>query len=155
MVKVGGTQDGGSTPKGYTKLCLFNNKTRESKTYFIPIGQKVHFNGKTYDPSKTRNNQFTITGDDSQDKFKLIGLALEHMDANGDGKIDKQDTDENFADTLSKGLIGQLKDYFIKDVPDVYSDAGLYDGNGAVIFSKGDVRMPDRVFEFRIDNEDD
>lgn len=149
--KAGGA---GEAPKGYTGVTLYNTETKESKTFFIPIGQKIHFNGKTYDPSKGKNNQIVITGTSKQDKFNMMGLALEHMDVNDDGLIDVNDTSyDGMARSINKQLQKSGSKFWVKDLPDVYSDAGVYEGQGGVVFQKGQAGNPEKIFEFRIDKD--
>ena len=103
-----------------------------------------------YDPSKGKNNELVITGTKGQDGFDLLGLALEHMDVNNDGRIDTDDNDtRDLAQKINKELYKQDSKYFVKDVPDVYSDAGIFKGSGGVVFRD----QNDNFIEFRIDNQ--
>lgn len=143
---------GNNAPKGYTCIKLYDTKKKEIvKTVYIPIGQKFYMNHNTeYDPSKGKNNELVITGTKGQDGFDLLGLALEHMDVNNDGRIDTDDNDtRDLAQKINKELYKQDSKYFVKDVPDVYSDAGISKGSGGVVFRD----QNDNFIEFRIDNQ--
>ena len=148
---------GNNAPKGYTCIKLYDTRKKETvKTLYIPIGQKFSMNGMTYDPSKCKNNELVIKGTKGQDGFDLLGLALEHMDVNNDGRIDEYDNDGSYlAQKINKELQQKHSKYFVKDVPDVYSDAGISKGSGGVVFrDKNDPYCENgKYFEFRIDKE--
>ena len=61
-----------------------------------------------------------------------MGIALEYLDANGDGRIDSKDTDQDMAGKINKKLSNTP--YFVKN-NDVFSDAGIFKGEGGVVFS--------------------
>ena len=135
MVKPIGPQNE-AAPNGYTKIKLYDEKTKKTETFFVPVGKKISVNGKTYDPSVGKNNEFVFTGTDKKDTgLNLIGLALEHMDVNKDGRIDQKDTDYNMSQKLNKKLDDNKSEYYIK-ANDAFSDAGISKGTGGVVFSK-------------------
>ncbi len=125
----------GQNNPNYGKITLKNTKTNEKKTYFVPLNKQVEIGRNKYDMSQVKNGELVISGDPSKDEaFKLTGLALEHLDANQDGKIDEKDNDSNIADKLNNDELKNT-DYYIKNT-DVYSDAGVAEGEGIVVFSK-------------------
>ena len=125
----------GQNNPNYGKITLRNSKTKETKTYFVPLNKQVEIGQNKYDMSQVKNGELVISGDPSKDEaFKLTGLALEHLDANQDGKIDEKDNDANIADKLNNDELKNT-DYYIKNT-DVYSDAGVAEGEGIVVFSK-------------------
>ena len=65
------------------------------------------------------------------------------MDVNKDGKINAKDTDNNMAGKLNKRLEKDGSALYVKDVKDVYSNAGIIKGEGGVVFNKdvGDIRF--------------
>ena len=71
------------------------------------------------------------------------------MNTNGDDRIDGYDTDGNFAQKINDALYKQGSKYFVKYVKDVYSDAGIFEGSGGVVFRDKN----DNFIEFRIDNQ--
>lgn len=93
-----------NVPKGYTGIQLYDRKKGQAKMYYVPVGTKINLNGKTYDPSKGKNNQLVVTNDKNDNGFKIVGLTLENMDVNGDGKIDSRDNDPQFAKHLNADL---------------------------------------------------
>ena len=138
MTKVNGLGNDGKVPEGYTKVKTYDTKTKETKTFLVPVGSKVSWNNNTYEPSKLKNNEIVFTGTKGQDGFDNIGLALEHMDVNGDGRIDKKDTKDNLAPEINKDLAKNGSKYYVKDVKDVFSDAGVQGGKGGVVFRHED-----------------
>lgn len=131
-------------PRGkgdYTKLKLYDQASKKVETFLIPVGKKFYMNGVTYDPSKGKNNELVITGKKGQAGFDNAGIALEHMDVNGDGKIDEKDTNSNLAKSINRSLNKKGSKYYVKS-NDVFSDAGIINGTGGVVFSKdGEQRM--------------
>ena len=125
----------GQNNPNYGKITLRNSKTKETKTYFVPLNKQVEIGQNKYDMSQVKNGELVISGDPSKDEaFKLTGLALEHLDANQDGKIDEKDSDDNIADKLNRNELKNTE-YYVKS-NDIYSDAGIIDGEGGVVFSK-------------------
>lgn len=135
MVKPVNSTD--NVPSGYTRITICDDKTQEKKTYLVPVGKKFTMNGKTYDPSKTKNNEFVITGNKDQDKFKMAGLALEYMDANKDGRIDEKDSDVKYDMGKRINKDKRVPDGYFVDMldPETY-DAGVQEGEGWVNFSQ-------------------
>ena len=83
VTPVNGTGNG-DAPKGYTKIKMYDENTKKTETYFVPIGRKISINGETFDPSKGSNNELVIKGKKGQKNFDMIGIALEHFDVNKD-----------------------------------------------------------------------
>ena len=125
--------DGPGKNEGYNKIKLYDEGTKETKTFLVPVGKKVTYGNTTYDLDKAKNNEFVITGKKDQAAFKLTGIALEHLDTNKDGKIDENDNNPDLAKKVNKDL--KDTNYFVKDGP--YSDAGITKGTGGVVFSRG------------------
>ena len=137
----------GKNPEGYNKVTLYNEKTKKTKSYFIPIGKNLVINNNSYDIGNTKNGEFVIKGTNKKDSnFSLIGLSLEHMDVNTDSKIDTEDSDFNMAGKLNKELDKSKSDLYVKS-NDAYSDAGIYKGEGGVVFSNdvGDPKLSVRI----------
>lgn len=126
--------DGPGKNDGYNKIKLYDEGTKETKTFFVPVGKKVTYGNTTYDLDKAKNNEFVITGKKDQAAFKLTGLALEHLDANKDGKIDENDTNPAMGKEINKDLKGT--NYFVKETLE-YSDGAIVKGSGGVVFSRG------------------
>ena len=138
MVQPVNGANNGKAPEGYNKVTLYDEKTKKTETYLVPVGKKINVNGKTYDPGQFKNNEITFKGTKKPDtKFNLMGLALERMDVNDDGKIDINDTDPNMSQKINKDLEKQKSEYYVK-YNDIYSDAGISKGSGGVVFSKGE-----------------
>lgn len=119
--------NGPKAPAGYTTIKLFDTKAKTSKSFFIPIGQKVTVNGKTYDPSKTKNNEFVFTGKKGEKNFEFLGVSLEAMDVNKDGRIDKKDTSYELVDTVNDNKRlpeGYGVTYLDPWTPDAFVDKG-------------------------------
>ena len=134
--------NGQGAPKGYTTVKLYDNKTKKTESFYIPIGKKFYMNGKEYDPSKGKNNEFVVTGTKGQAGFDNVGIALRAMDVNNDGNIDMKDSSSTLARSINSTLAKGGSSYYVKDVKDVFSDAGLSKGTGGVVFSKdGEQRM--------------
>ncbi len=131
MTKVNGPQNNG-TPAGYTKIKMYDEASKKTKTFFIPVGKKIKVNGKEHDPSVKLNNETVFTGKKGENGFEMLGLALERMDVNKDGKIDKKDTDFEIASKLNKDLDAKKIKYSVRDGE--MSDAGVYKGEGGVTF---------------------
>lgn len=132
---------GGKAPEGYTTIKLYNTKTKKvDAQYYIPVGHKISFNGKTYDPSKTANNEFVIKGETGESGYEMMGLALRSMDTNnkgkGDGFIDDKDNNADLAPKINKDSKlpkGVKVDY----LDPTTSDAFVNQGTGYVKFTKG------------------
>ena len=135
MTAVNGPKNDG-VPSGYTKIKMYDEGTKKTETFFVPVGKKISVNGKEYDPSKGKNNEIVFTGKHGQSGFDLMGVALQHMDVNKDGKIDEKDSNSNLAPKINKELNKQGSEYYVKDVKDTFSDAGIIKGSGGVVFSK-------------------
>ena len=141
----------GQNNPNYGKITLTNTKTNEKKTFFVPLNKQIEIGNNKYDLSKAQNGEIEISGDPAKDeRFKLTGLALEHLDANKDGKIDKKDNDQEIADKLNKDELKNTE-YYVKN-NDVFSDAGVADGEGGVVFSKGN---QGKVFQVYISDQDE
>ena len=139
--KVNGPSGKSNVPNGYTKIKLYDKAAKKVETFFVPVGKKFRMNGVTYDPSKGKNNELVITGKKGQAGFDNAGIALEHMDVNGDGRIDKKDTSNHLAESINKTLNKKGSEYYVKS-NDTFSDAGIINGSGGVVFSKdGEQRM--------------
>ncbi len=132
---VDGPKKAGGVPKGYTAIKLFDTNTKKvTGTYFVPVGKKITLNGQEYDPSKGKNNEIVFTGEKGEKGFEMLGLALGHMDVNGDGKIDTQDTNGNLAPKINRALNQKgITNYYVK-FNGFYSDAGVSKGTGGVVF---------------------
>ncbi len=140
---------GATTPKGYTAVKLYNTKTKAAEAYYIPVGQKITVNGKTYDPSKTKNNEFVFTGHTGQKGFNFLGAALRGMDVNGDGRIDKKDTDDNIGKRINRDK--KVPNGYFVDMLDPWTyDAYVDKGNGYVSFRKE--HIGEREYSVSIDN---
>lgn len=125
----------GQNNSNYGKITLTNSKTNEKKTFLVPMNRQLEIGDKKYDFGNTQNGEIEISGDPSKDEqFKLTGLALEHLDANKDGKIDAKDNDPEIADKMNEKELKNTE-YYVKN-NDVYSDAGVANGEGGVVFSK-------------------
>ncbi len=126
-----------NVPEGYTKIKMYDEKAKKTKTFLVPVGKQLEINGKTYDPSKGKNNEIVFTrGNNFKEGYDLMEMALNKMDVNQDGKIDKKDSSGNLAPKLNKELNKKgLDKYYVKDVKDAYSDAGVSKGEGGVTFS--------------------
>lgn len=124
-------------PQGYTKIKMYDEKAKKTKTFLVPVGKQIEVNGKVYDPSKGKNNELVITrGKNFKEGYDLIEMALNRMDVNQDGKIDEKDSSGNLAPKLNRDLDKKgLGKYYVKDVKDAYSDAGISKGEGGVTFS--------------------
>lgn len=132
MVNPVNGANNGKAPDGFNKVTMYDEKAKKTKTFFVPVGQKLTVNGNTYDLDKAKGNEQVFKGDKTQTKFNLMGLALEHMDVNKDGKIDKKDTDPDLATSINKDLENTV--YYVKQT-DFFSDAGVDKGEGGVVFS--------------------
>lgn len=132
MVQPVNGKNGDTTPAGYTKIKMYDEQSKKTETYFVPIGKKVTVNGKTFDPSKGKNNEIVFTGKQGQAGFDMMGLALEHMDVNKDGKIDKNDTDFDLANKVNKDLKKKDMPYAVRGGE--MSDAAVSKGEGGVTF---------------------
>lgn len=134
MVKPVNGAGSNNPPEGYNKVTMYDEKSKKTKTFFVPVGQNLVVNGNTYDLDKAKGNEIVFKGTKDNVKHNLMGIALEHLDANGDGKIDANDTDQNMAGKINKDLANTS--FFVKNT-DFFSDAGIYKGEGGVVFSKG------------------
>lgn len=135
----------GQNNPDYGKITLKNTKTNEKKTYFVPLNKQVEIGKNKYDMSQVKNGEIEISGDPSKDpEFKLTGLALEHFDTNQDGKIDNKDNDPELAKNLNNKEL-KNSEYYVKDNA-VFSDAGISDGEGIVVFSKENVGQVFQVY---------
>ncbi|CDE60832.1 unknown [Fusobacterium sp. CAG:439] len=132
MVKPVSGANNGKAPDGYNKVTMYDEKSKKTKTYFVPVGQNLTVNGKTYNLDKSKGSEQVFKGNAEQTKFNLMGLALEHMDVNRDGRIDTKDTDGNLAGKINKDL--NNTPYYVKH-NDIFSDAGINKGEGGVVFS--------------------
>lgn len=144
MVNPVNGANNGKAPDGYNKVTMYDEKSKKTKTYFVPVGQNLNVNGKSYDLDAAKGNEVVFKGTNKKDSnFYLIGLSLEHMDVNKDGKINAKDTDNNMAGKLNKRLEKEGSALYVKDVKDVYSNAGIIKGEGGVVFNKdvGDIRF--------------
>ena len=142
---MGGTE----IPKGYSAIDFKNTKTGKIQRYLVPDGTTISFNGQKHDPSKVKNKTFTIYGNPSEAGFKMMGLALEHMDVNNDGRIDKKDTDPNIGAKINKDKNlpkGARIDYLDPWTP----DATVNKGEGYVRFTNG--HMGKELYYVEIDN---
>lgn len=122
---------------GYNKVTLYDEKSKQTKTYLVPVGKIFTYGGNEYNIDKAKNKEIVFKGKNEKDsRLNLMGLALEKMDVNKDGKIDNRDNDPNIAQKLNDK---ELKDsaYFVKN-NDAYSDAGVHKGEGGVVYSKKD-----------------
>lgn len=142
----------GKTPKGYTAIKLFDEKTKGAKVYYVPVGKKVSFGGKTYDPSKTNNNELVIKGKAGEKNFDMIGIALEHLDVDKNGRIDGKDESWDIGEginkdkRLPKGVAVPLAG------PDAYL-AGVDDkGNAYVNYTKNGSLYSESVFSISIND---
>ena len=64
-----------------------------------------------------------------------MGLALERMDVNDDGRIDNKDSNGNLGPKLNRDLNKKgIDKYYVKDAG-IYSDGGVNKGDGGVTFS--------------------
>ena len=137
MVNSVNGANGGEAPKGYTKVKLYDEQTKETKTFFIPIGKKISFNGNTYDPSKGKNNEFVITGTKGEPSFDIMGIALEHFDVNNDGRIDKKDSMDEMRLKNEVEKDPNLPDGYFVDMLDPNTPrAWLQKGSAYLNFSK-------------------
>lgn len=128
--KINGEQN----PK-YNKITLKDPTTNQKKTYLIPLGKKVTIGREEYEMDKVKNGEVIITGNDKKDSyFKLAGLALEHLDVNKDGKIDEKDSDYQIDVKMNEKALKGSKFYVQSN--DYFSDAGVYHGEGGVVFSE-------------------
>ncbi len=132
MVNPVNGANNGKAPDGYNKVTMYDEKSKKTKTYFVPVGQQLIVNNNTYDLDKAKGHEQVFKGNPEQTKFNLMGLALEHMDVNKDGRIDKNDTDPELAGKINKKLENSV--YYVKQ-NDIYSDAGIDKGEGGVVFS--------------------
>lgn len=132
MVNPVNGANNGKAPDGYNKVTMYDEKSKKTKTYFVPVGQQLIVNNNTYDLDKAKGHEQVFKGNPEQTKFNLMGLALEHMDVNKDGRIDKNDTDPELASKINKKLENSV--YYVKQ-NDIYSDAGIDKGEGGVVFS--------------------
>lgn len=143
MVSPVNGANNGKAPDGYNKVTMYDEKYKKTKTYFVPVGQNLTVNGKSYDLDAVKGNEVVFKGTNRKDSnFYLMGLSLEHMDVNKDGKINAKDTDTDMAPKINKKLNKTGSDLYVKDL-DVYSNAGIVKGEGGVVFNKdvGDIRF--------------
>lgn len=143
MVKPVNGAGSNNPPEGYNKVTMYDEKSKKTKTFFVPVGQNLVVNGNTYDLDKAKGNEIVFKGTNKKDSnFYLMGLSLEHMDTNKDGKINAKDTDTNMASKINKKLEKDGSELYVKDL-DVYSSAGIIEGEGGVAFNKdvGDIRF--------------
>ena len=132
MVKPVSGASGNNPPDGYNKVTMYDEGSKKTKTFFVPVGQKLTVNGNTYDLDKAKGNELVFKGTKDNTKHNLMGIALEYLDANGDGRIDSKDTDQDMAGKINKKLSNTP--YFVKN-NDVFSDAGIFKGEGGVVIS--------------------
>lgn len=137
MVEPVNNAKNGNVPEGYTKIKMYDEKAKKTKTFLVPVGKQIEVNGKAYDPSKGKNNEIVFTrGKNFKEGYDLMGVALERMDVNKDGRIDNKDSSGNLAPKINADLQKKgLGKYYVKDVYDAYSDAGVSKGEGGVTFS--------------------
>ena len=122
---------GDISQSGYNKVKMYDEKLKKTTTYLIPFGQNLTVNGNTYELDNAKNNEIVFKGTDIKDSnFNLMGLALEHMDVNNDGKIDQKDSDNNMAQKINQELEERNSQVYVKDVSDVFSNAGMFEGQG-------------------------
>lgn len=130
----------------YDRITLKDERTGRHTTYEIPVGKKITYGKQEFDMSKIPNGELKLSGENVPDSdFYLAGLALEHMDVNNDKKINGKDTDFEMADRLNRDL--STSKYYVKSV-DVFSDAGVYKGEGGAVFSQDSGKM----FQFFIED---
>lgn len=129
MVKPVSGASGNNPPDGYNKVTMYDEGSKRTKTFFVPVGQKLTVNGNTYDLDKAKGNELVFKGTKDNTKHNLMGIALEYLDANGDGRIDSKDTDQDMAGKINKKLSNTP--YFVKN-NDVFSDAGIFKGEEAL-----------------------
>lgn len=143
MVQPVNGANNGKAPEGYNKVTMYDEKSKKTKTYFVPVGQNLTVNGNTYDLDKTKNHEQVFKGTDKKDSnFNLMGLALEHMDVNNDGRIDENDTDTNMASKLNNALEKAGSEVYVKH-NDAFSSAGIIKGEGGVTYNSdvGDIKL--------------
>lgn len=129
--KIRGQQE----PK-YNKIIMENPQTKEKKTYLIPVGRNLVIGRGTFELDKVKNRELNIVGGDKRydSRVILVGLVLEHLDVNKDGKIDEKDSDHRIAEKMNEKALKGTK-YYVK-TNDIFTDAGIYQGLGGVILSE-------------------
>ncbi len=136
VTPVNGTGNG-DAPKGYTKIKMYDENTKKTETYFVPIGRKISINGETFDPSKGSNNELVIKGKKGQKNFDMIGIALEHFDVNKDGRIDEKDSKDEMRLKNEIEKDPNLPDGYFVDMLDPNTPrAWLQKGSAYLNFSK-------------------
>lgn len=126
--------NGDKNPK-YNKVIMHNPKTNEKKTYLIPVGRNLVIGRGTFELDKVKNGELTIKGGDTKDsRVRLVGLVLEHLDVNKDGKIDEKDSDYKIAEKMNEKALKGTK-YYVK-TNDIFTDAGIEKGLGGVVLSE-------------------
>ena len=148
MVNPVNGANNGKAPDGFNKVTMYDEKSKKTKTFFVPVGQNLTVNGNTYDLDKAKGHEQVFKGNKEQAKFNLMGLALEHMDVNKDGKIDAKDSDPDLATSINKDLENSV--YYVKQNY-IFSDAGVHKGEGGVVFS---VDGQGQFFEVGLEKKD-
>lgn len=146
--------NGSKTPNGYTAIKLYDTKTKKAQAYYVPVGQKITVNGKTYDPSKGKNNEFVFTGTKGEKGFDYLGASLKAMDVNGDGRIDKNDTDDSLRNKVNKNLPKGTTDG-VTQLDPWTDDASVYKGEGYVRIMKDSDKFGEPAYYVEIGNGDD
>ncbi len=141
----------GTGPKGYNRVTLYNEKTKKSETFFVPVGKKLTINDTTYDIDRTKNKELVIVNrKNSKDDnfFKFSSVALDAMDVNNDKKIDKKDTSHSIGKDANNDKM-LPKGHFVDMIDPTTYDANVYEGDGYVNFCKE--HMGEKSFKMSLD----